>query len=198
MAIDSLYVSALLASMALVACGGSVQGGSDELALSGEDEASSSNVASTAPEPAAQLRVPDQSPPPSRCGTTEGDEGTASNPVVLHFDNIWLSGWLGSVGTGASCYKVKGVTGGNQFFVRSPDRQAVDRDIKLNLGIFEYSGAGFDSAPVCKHNPFDANEIQCPTGGTGGVVDVEGHIRFVVIDGSQTDAGGAYTFVAEP
>lgn len=114
--------------------------------------------------------------PAESCGSPDGDEGTAAEPIRLAFQFLEGEGYRGSVGTGASCYRVDGVLHGYQFFV---DAGAADVDL------YVYSNDGFASEPICVNQDNAPMSVHCTTYPREGPA-IESAVRYLVIDGSKT------------
>jgi hypothetical protein len=183
---------ALMAALIATACGGKVSTSEDSLS---ESSASTAGM-STDPDNSVGSSANQGLGPADSCGTHVEDEGTASEPVELYFDHIFGKGWLGSVGTGASCYRISGVVNGNEFFLESPVAEGAE--FSLALSLYEYSDAGFGSDPICVDAADDTTKARCQTSGNNDPEGIESDIRFLVVDGSATLGGGRYELVAEP
>ena len=202
-----------------VACGGKVreagQGveGDDTGDLQGEQSAGSGDVTGESVSDGSEAAnsstsddqmladatpIPPTDGPAIRCGTSPGDEGSATEPIEISFEQLWDAGYLGSVGTGASCYRLVDLEpDGGQFFVRDPERDGTISNERIYVDCFAYFEEGFGSDPYYENTGL-IGSVYCNSYPSSGAEQLEVGTRYLVIDGSRTTAGGQYLLTAEP
>jgi hypothetical protein len=103
-------------------------------------------------------------------------------------------GWEGSVGAGASCYRITNVEHGWQFFVREPDGESAAP--VAGATCYAYTGEGFGSDPYFESSR-EIGGLFCNTYPSSGE-RVEGDVRYLVVAGTKGAVGSKYLLRAEP